>query len=72
MNAVAGKAGQFLFAPDNDVADVLQNVTIRRIQFHDCGVGEIQGKVPEQIVARHKVVWEWHPGAARATGPNVT
>ena len=31
VNAVAGKAGQFLFAPHNDVADVLQNVTIRRL-----------------------------------------
>ena len=72
MNAMAGKAGQFVFATDNDVADVLQNVTIRRIQFRDRGVGKIHGKVPEQIVARHEIVWEWQPGAARATGPNVT
>ena len=72
MNAMAGKAGQFLLAPDNDVADVLQNVTIRRIQFRDRGVGKIHREIPEQIVARHKVAWERQPGAARATGPNVT
>ena len=40
MNAVAGKAGQFLFTPDNDVADVLQDVTIRWIQLRDRGVGK--------------------------------
>jgi len=72
MNCVAGKAGLILFAPDNDVADVLQNVTIPWIQFRERGVGKIRRKVPEQIVSRHEVVWERQPTAARTTSPNVT
>ena len=71
MNAVAGKAREFFFAPDHHVTNVLDNVPIHRIQLRDRGIRKIDRKVAEQIIARHEVIWKRHPGATRATRPNV-
>ena len=53
----SGRKGRSVpHGPDNDVADILQNVTIHRIQFPDGLVGKIHSEVPKQVVARHEVV----------------
>ena len=64
VHFMASQAGNVFFAQDNDLANVLQDVPIGRVQGRYPLWGKIDLKIAEQIIAGHEIVRVRQAGTA--------